>query len=86
MKRNVHSTFTVVGRGEFPFDMLRYDACWPKTGDDAGAMHYDNVTREGIREVRRVTLCSDGRGAPTFGRWSSFGWSVDPETIKTEYS
>lgn len=76
------TTFTVVGRGAFPFDMLRYDACWPYASPDAGAIHYDNLTHEGIREIRRVTLATHGRGVPTLGRWSSFGWSVDPNSIK----
>ena len=28
----------VEGTGEFPFDMLRYDACFPTTSEDAAAM------------------------------------------------
>lgn len=65
-------TFAVEGSGAFPFDMLRYDACYPHTGDDAGKFDPD------YRTGRAVTLChySDRYWTPTLGRWSSFGWTV----------
>lgn len=68
-------TFTVQGRGVFPFDMLRYDHCWPDTSEDAVCMgHYT--------EPRKVNLrCHYSNGAavqsPTKARWASFGWQVE---------
>jgi hypothetical protein len=64
--------FTVEGRGPFPFDMLRYDQCWPvseghdspKLGGDYGA------------ELRRVVLKTNANMAPTPARWDSFCWTV----------
>lgn len=73
-------TFTVTGRGRFPLDMLRYDACWPVTGDDASKLDssdYDPADRL----PRRVTLRT-ASGQPECARWSSFGWSVDQASIR----
>lgn len=66
-------TFAVDGAGRFPFDMLRYDACFPHTGDDAGKIDTDYG-----RDRRSVTLVhyGDKFWTPTAGRWSSFTWSV----------
>ena len=66
--------FTVKGRAEFAFDMLRYDACWPASQNDVAEMapHYRSSK---YSEVRQVTLKSE-HGPPTEGRWASFGWPV----------
>lgn len=65
--------FEVKGRGTFPFDMLRYDSCWPYAQTDveaiANAMH-----DIGERKVRLVT---NGRVTPD--RWASFGWEMIPQ-------
>ncbi len=77
--------FTVVGRGEFPLDMLRYDQCHPAGGDDA-AMIKDRLVEDGAVKTRRIRLVTRGmprHWQPTAGRWSSFLWSVDPESIET---
>lgn len=67
--------FTVEGHGEFPLDMLRYDRCWPKTeADDSRAMESSYLSSP----VRRVTLVTISEGAPTVGRWESFGWRIVP--------
>lgn len=72
----VITTLKVRGSGEFPFDMLRYDQCVPKTEEDSyllGSSH---------PEMRTVTLrrfCPNGRAA-TAARWNSFGWAVVEET------
>lgn len=63
--------FTVRGKGWFPYDMLRYDACWPASGDDAELLAGDELEPE-----REVTLRTDSPTAPTEGRWLSFGWRV----------
>jgi len=66
--------FTVSGRGDFPFDMLRYDACFPVRPEDARDL-------EG-REQRTLLLESRSQThgapmAPTLERWRSFGWVVE---------
>lgn len=67
--------FTVQGSGYFPFDMLRYDACYPATSDDAASLN--------LKEARTITLISAMVAQPTEGRWRSFGWQViDKVTIK----
>lgn len=62
--------FTVHGFGEFPWDMLRYDACWPATEGDSALMEAHH------RERRSITLQTDSDSAPTIGRWNSFLWPV----------
>jgi hypothetical protein len=63
--------FTVEGSGAFPFDMLRYDACWPYSeGQDSCKLeHY-------AHERRRVVLATHFQHAPTHRRWESFNWKV----------
>jgi hypothetical protein len=76
-------TYYVSGTGEFPFDMLRYDCCWPATSDDALAMasrSYDNPERmRGLVSIRVRSFFP-----PTIARWSSFGWSVGTDDIATQ--
>lgn len=45
--------FTVHGFGEFPWDMLRYDACWPETEADSTLMEAHH------KERRDITLQTD---------------------------
>lgn len=60
--------FYVQGRGQFPFDMLRRDRCFPATEADAGKL--------GERWTwRTVELRTDLREF-TPARWSSFGWTA----------
>ncbi len=59
--------YTVTGRGMFPFDMLRYDQCWPSDSESAARMDIS-------RDLRSIQLSSYSQ--PTIGRWTSFLWSV----------
>lgn len=68
-------TFVVEGRMEFPFDMLRYDGCWPEQSEDVSNLQYDRERRKPL-EFRRVML--RGTSMPTVARWASFGWRVVP--------
>ena len=64
----------VTGFGEFPLDMLRYDACHPATEADTAVIEHS-------RERRSVNVeqTSAQRHDPwTVGRWSSFGWTIEP--------
>lgn len=62
--------FEVSGAGQFPFDMLRYDSCWPRRQTDVLDM---TSARAGQRTVSLL-----GLSAPTVARWESFGWTVMP--------
>lgn len=77
MKARRGCKFTVEGNGYFPFDMLRFDRCFPSTSEDAVAMSA-TVTLPHRRGEgpHRVTLSSDERMEPTKGRWASFSWHV----------
>lgn len=69
--------FEVRGRGHFPFDMLRYDTCYPIDPDSVSNLDFD--TMEIGRKERSVRLRSWGlmrNWEPTAARWSSFGWYV----------
>jgi hypothetical protein len=70
--------FTVIGKGEFPFDMLRGDNCWPADTTSALTMRNPDAA-EDRRKLREVVLTSRQirkYWLPEFGRWASFGWHV----------
>jgi len=70
--------FTVMGKGEFPWDMLRTDQAFPATTEDAFAMPkpLDEEGRRMLRAVTLVTRTNRAHWLPTFDRWRSFGWMV----------
>jgi len=66
--------FVVSGDTPFPFDMLRYDACYPMISEEL--IH---LTGPRINEASYVTLAHNAprKGwKPTRERWASFGWKV----------
>ena len=69
--------FEVEGTGPFPFDMLRYDRCWPCREDEdsssLGRVDYNEYSNE----PRRIQLY--GMSHPHGDRWASFGWRLVPE-------
>jgi len=73
-------TFTVIGHGTFPLDMLRYDACYPIDSESVSGLEYD---RDNRHEPRKVQLRSH-LNSPTNARWASFGWLVLRETVRKE--
>lgn len=80
--------FTVTSRRmTFPIDMLRYDGCYPLTPDDVAMIDrsFDQTERL-LGYDFKVTLVMFGRGRrePEKDRWLSFGWSVDPHSIRQE--
>lgn len=81
MKKRI--CFTVEGRGQFPADMLRYDACWPyrEAGDSSGITMSAELNGEAYFAKRQVTLITDNQHAPTVGRWQSFGWRVISQEV-----
>lgn len=71
--------FTVTGSGDFPFDMLRYDECWPYQSEDAVSVGSTPQISGGAHFKRRsVRLMTNNPHAPTAGRWSSFTWKAEP--------
>jgi len=72
--------FYVTGTGMFPFDMLRYDACWPASSSDASKMEDSTWSapdrKSGPRSIMMRSYC-----APTVDRWSSFTWSVGTQDL-----
>ena len=77
--------FKVRGMGEFPFDMLRYDHCWPAHEGEAGGLNLgvDDAKYFQAREVKLVRDVDDKRREPTNDRWRSFGWVVVPGSVQT---
>lgn len=83
MKFKYVSTFKVTGHGEFPFDMLRYDRCFPASEAQDSYKLRTPETAIDYGEERSVVLrrYTEGNGKnfgdnPTNARWASFGWSV----------
>jgi hypothetical protein len=75
-------TYWVTGRGHFPLDMLRYDACWPVSTTDALKIVTERPkTVTEARAARSIEMCSYQE--PTVDRWSSFGWSVGKQRLDT---
>lgn len=71
--------FTVEGRGQFPVDMLRYDACWPDSSEDVFALTVERGDIEEFTTTRKIHLrkwATSAKELPTKGRWASFGWRV----------
>lgn len=74
--------FTVEGAGDFPFDMLRFDECWPASGEDTGKMaagRWSDAPELMRRRQVRMGAARKGAPAPTVKRWESFGWRVVEE-------
>ena len=61
-------TFIVEGTGVFPIDMLRFDACYPRTSAD--------IVKISSIGMRRVELRTHATHSPTPDRWNLFLWSV----------
>jgi hypothetical protein len=69
-------SFIVEGSGEFPFDMLRYDSCFPRDEGQARQMG-DTHERRRVHLVRRIPA-DVPFPEPTVARWESFLWRVVP--------
>jgi hypothetical protein len=69
--------FTVLGSGTFPFDMLRYDGCWPYESEDAAKIEASH-REPGQSGLRAIVLQTNNPHAPTYRRWESFTWRAYP--------
>ncbi len=68
--------FTVRGAGHFPYDMLRYDQCFPYGQTDSLQLEHRSTHP---RAVRLLTYHRDPTPHLTPDRWLSFGWCIDTE-------
>ena len=78
-KINTLYVFTVEGAGEFPFDMLRYDTCWPE--HEYETVRLSSPRRDDRFARRSVGLI--GLREPTTARWQSFGWHVSKSSPRS---
>jgi len=68
--------FYVTGRGYFPFDMLRYDQCYPVSSEDAA-----KLSSEYLKDNICIHLRSANKMGVTPARWQSFGWTASEKPI-----
>ena len=78
-------TFTVSGEREFPIDMLRYDDCKPATERDSIAIcgTFSQRMPLGLTTVELRRSVEIKAAVPTDGRWRSYGWVVNFDSLKT---
>lgn len=72
--------FTVRGSWPFPYDMLRYDLCYPAEENDSHTLLRlcNHRTEAGNVEVN---LASVSNASPTRARWERFMWRVIPIAV-----
>lgn len=68
--------FSVIGKGEFPFDMLRCDTYYPADSTSAAQLNQYYTTPHNLRQVHLLCRSLNINWQPTFDRWRSFGWVV----------
>jgi hypothetical protein len=64
----------VSGRGQFPYDMLRYGQCYPVTTTDAHNIESDARER---RTVKLASHCNSMHMMSTIERFRSFMWAAE---------
>ena len=62
----------VEGKGVFPFDMLRYDKCYPVFESEATMMRHDSFPYDRKSQVTLKTK----NDSVTPRRWQSFLWNI----------
>ena len=70
----------VMGKGEFPFDMLRFGNMFPVDPDSAANLTFDHNDRQAWQEVREIRLGCYAQ-SPVLGdqicqRFASFLWGA----------
>lgn len=80
MAKTKRLVFSVLVRGDIPFDMMRYDHCWPRRQEDVAnltSLAIGQVTDADVQFCMDVESWSGGEGqGPTTDRWASFGHIV----------
>ncbi len=80
-------TYKVSGYAPFPVDMLRHDQAFPKHEDESHLItsEYDWTQLDPFmgppNEGEIMYLELAGLRSPTLRLWSSFGWTVDENSI-----
>lgn len=74
------TTFTVMGKGHFPWDMLRYDGAWPADGNTVQILQNIASAEDGyIKEPVEMRFTCISPGGPSVARWGSFLWGCRVE-------
>ena len=70
----------VMGKGQFPVDMLRYDSCYPASETDSGiiASTFTNYGTWRVHVRMRPLEKKKDKKYWTVGRWESFGVKIEP--------
>jgi hypothetical protein len=71
----------VRGNGPFPYDMLRYDACFPAQQEDVLAMcQRERAGIPGLQRTVNLMTVTTARIKTPFhpARWATFGWECEP--------
>lgn len=78
----MHEAKITVKLGQFPLDMLRYDACYPATQVDVVAMseYSSEPYTPQIVTVRKITDSKCNGFTPA--RWQSFGCDIDVQPVR----
>lgn len=68
----------------FPIDMLRYDQCFPVSGEDVAKIERSNTPtltdkQEDCSDIRLGKFSEKKDGGWTPERWESFGWVLVTE-------
>lgn len=71
--------YRVSGAGQFPIDMLRYDACFPASERDSALIQQHDE----FRQVHVARYWAKGMAEMTDARWRSFGWQIEENTTVT---
>lgn len=78
-------TFKVTGRVRFPFDMLRYDSCYPASERDSNVIEATTYDDKGPFEVELKSHSESViYNGPTDARWRSFCWQVVPGSVRVD--
>ena len=78
MKRTFFE-ITVTGKGEFPFDMLRYSRCWPVDGESANNLCTpDTLSKYSDKRTVRLGMIGHITEATScIERFKSFNWAAE---------
>lgn len=68
--------FLVEGEGDFPFDMLVCDQCWPQAAADAMEVGKRPLAESRNRLYRQVRLATTNEAGPNRMAWTERHWHV----------
>jgi len=74
-QRLTEYVFLVEGEGDFPFDLLRQERCWPARPQDGKAIAI-GMRGDIVPTYRQVALATHNPVGPSQRRWRSKGWII----------